>query len=89
MRDYASDLVEQRHDIREVDPAVAVQVEGTYRFIYRNPRYLVEVEHDISKVQPPVAIEIFVDAIAVRVGWCVGVRGQRNNQREVVREDLI
>ena len=62
-----SDLIEQRHDIREVNPAVPVQVKSCDWLICRNPRHLVEVEHDIGKVQPPVAVEILVDEIPVRI----------------------
>ena len=61
-------FVEQRNDIREVDPVIPVQVKRTDRLVCCNPRHLVEVQHDIGKVKPAVGVEVFIDAVMVRIG---------------------
>jgi hypothetical protein len=63
-----SDLIEQRHDIREIDPAISVQVKRTNRFICPDPRHMVEVQDHISEIQPAIAVEVLVDTVAIRVG---------------------
>ena len=82
MRVSVSDLVEQCHDIRKVDPAVPVEIKRSDRFVYRNPGHLVKVQDNIGEVQPSVAVKIFVDAVPVRIGRQVNVPRQREQPAE-------
>ena len=53
---FISDLPEQPHNIRKVDPVVPIEIERTDRLVFRDPLHLVEVEHHISKVQAAVTV---------------------------------
>jgi hypothetical protein len=75
MRNYMVDPVEQRHEIRKVDPVVAVVVKRGDRFICRDLRHRVDVQDTIDKVQPAIAVEVFKEKIAIRPG-----RGMRHRE---------
>ena len=62
-----SEMVEQPGHVGEVDPAVAVVVEGRHWLVAGDPGHLVEIEDDIGEVGPSVAVHVVVEAVGVGV----------------------